>query len=68
MQFRFALGVERINVLPQREFDFAFRLSNARKNAFARVAARRDDALQFAAAHNVEARAEIRQRPQNGKI
>ena len=44
--------------------DFA----DAGKNAFVRVAARRDDTPQFAAAHDVEAAAEVRQRPQHGKI
>ena len=68
LQFRLALDVERINVLPQREFNFRLRFAHAGKNALARVAARRDDAPQFAAADDVEAAAEIRQRPQHRKV
>ena len=66
LQFRLALGVERVNVLPQRKFNFVLGFANAREDAPARVAARRDDALQFAAADDVEAGAQVRQRPQHG--
>ena len=68
LQFRFALGVERINVLPQRKFNFVLRFSHARENAPARVAARRHDPPQFAPAHDVEAAAEVGERAQDGKI
>ena len=64
LQFRLALGVEGINALPQGKFNFAFRFADAGEDASARVAARRDDPLQFAAADDVEAAAEIRQRAQ----
>ena len=68
LQFRLALGIERINTLPQGEFNFGLRFADAGEDALARVAARRDDALQFAAADDVEAAAEIRQRAQYGQI
>ena len=68
LQFRFAFGVERINVLPQRKFDFLPGFADAGKDAPARVAAGRDDALQFTAADDVESAAEPRDRPQHGEI
>ena len=68
LQFRLALGVERVNALPQGELDFAFGLAHAGKGALARVAAGRHDPLQFAAAHDVESAAEPGQHPQDGLV
>ena len=66
--FRFALAVEGINPFAQREFNFAFRFGDASENTFLRVAARRDDALQFARAHHVETAAAICQHAHHGEI
>ena len=54
--------------LAQGELDFLLRLAHAGENAGARVAARGDDAPQFAGADDVEAAAQIGQDAQDGQI
>ena len=67
-QFRFALRVEAIHLLPQGKFNFRRGFSRPSENAFPRIAPRLDHAVQFALAHDVESAAQIRQRPQNGLV
>ena len=52
----------------ERKRNFTFGLADAREDAFARVAARRDDALQLARAHDVKTRAQIGERAQDGEV
>ena len=68
LQLRLALGVERVNPLPQGELDLAFRLAHARESAFPRVAAGGDHPLQLAAADDVEPAAQQRQRAQHRPV
>ena len=68
LQFRFALAVEGVNVLPQGEFNFLFRLAHAGEDAAARVAAGGDDALQVAGADDVEAAAGIGEHAEHGEV
>ena len=68
LQLRLALGVERIDALPQGELDFAFRLAHAGEGASARVAAGRHHPLQLAAADDVESAAEPGQHAQHGQV
>ena len=68
LQFRFALDVEGINIFLQREFNLRPGFAHAGEDALTRVAARRDDPLQFAAADDVETGTKIGQRAQHGEV
>src|SRR5690242_2403903 len=67
-QFRFALGVERINAFFECELDFRLGFAHAGKNAFTRIAARGNHALQLTTADDVETAAEIREYAQYGEV
>ncbi len=68
MQFRFALRIERVNPLAQGELDFRFAFAHTGEGTFGGVAARRDNALELAAADNVKAAAEPGEGAQDGEV
>src|SRR5580658_5901953 len=68
MQFRLALRIKGINILPQGKFNFRFGLRDTSENAFPRVAARGNDTPQFTCADDVEGTAQTGKRSQYGEI
>jgi hypothetical protein len=59
VQFRFTFHVEAANALLERILDFITRFANPRKSALGGVATNGEDAIKFAAGHDVETCARI---------